>query len=134
MRISDWSSDVCSSDLRRGRVLLLERHTQGNPIPLDRPCSLPVQSAGVNAVIVPPVPSQSRSKDTWSPILTAVSSAGGASKAIVIAGRWRDRKSVVEGKSVSVRVDLGGRRHIIKTQFLSYLASNYATCIYSHYH
>src|SRR3546814_18092714 len=56
---------------RRGRVLLLERHTQGNPIPLDRPCSLPVQSAGVNAVIVPPVPSQSRSKDTWSPILTA---------------------------------------------------------------
>src|SRR3546814_2102896 len=63
---------------RRGRVLLLERHTQGNPIPLDRPCSLPVQSAGVNAVIVPPVPSQSRSKDTWSPILTAVSSAGGA--------------------------------------------------------
>src|SRR3546814_19518810 len=27
---------------------------------------------------------------------------------------WRDRKSVVEGKSVSVRVDLGGRRSIKK--------------------
>src|SRR3546814_12087477 len=106
MRISDWSSDVCSSDLRRGRVLLLERHTQGNPIPLDRPCSLPVQSAGVNAVIVPPVPSQSRSKDTWSPILPHVSSAGGASKDIVIA----DRKSRVRGQSASVRIHIGGRR------------------------
>src|SRR3546814_12480652 len=30
-------------------------------------------------------------------------------------GQVRDRKSVVEGKSVSVRVDLGGRR-IIKTK------------------
>src|SRR3546814_14444668 len=30
-------------------------------------------------------------------------------------GRARDRKSVVEGKSVSVRVDLGGRR-IIKNK------------------
>src|SRR3546814_11907365 len=28
---------------------------------------------------------------------------------------WGDRKSVVEGKSVSVRVDLGGRRIIKKT-------------------
>src|SRR3546814_14153883 len=28
--------------------------------------------------------------------------------------RARDRKSVVSGKSVSVRVDLGGRRHIKK--------------------
>src|SRR3546814_17589177 len=31
------------------------------------------------------------------------------------AGRARDRKSVVLGKSVSVRVDLGGRRIIKKT-------------------
>src|SRR3546814_14077369 len=29
-------------------------------------------------------------------------------------GCWRDRKSVVSGKSVSVRVDLGGRRIIQK--------------------
>src|SRR3546814_19360440 len=28
--------------------------------------------------------------------------------------RWEDRKSVVEGKSVSVRVDLGGRRNMKK--------------------
>src|SRR3546814_18215886 len=31
-------------------------------------------------------------------------------------GRLRDRTSVVEGKSVSVRVDLGGRRIIKKTK------------------
>src|SRR3546814_15300882 len=29
-------------------------------------------------------------------------------------GSWTDRKSVVSGKSVSVRVDLGGRRSIKK--------------------
>src|SRR3546814_12407740 len=32
----------------------------------------------------------------------------------VILDGWRDRKSVVEGKSVSVRVDHGGRRNIKK--------------------
>src|SRR3546814_13734979 len=31
-----------------------------------------------------------------------------------VSGRSRDRKSVVSGKSVSVRVDLGGRRTIKK--------------------
>src|SRR3546814_19491687 len=31
-------------------------------------------------------------------------------------GRWPDRKSVVWGKSVSVRVDLGGGRNIKKTR------------------
>src|SRR3546814_12848633 len=35
-----------------------------------------------------------------------------------------DRKSVVEGKSVSVRVDLGGRRHIKKTKRLQYAATS----------
>src|SRR3546814_18334565 len=29
-------------------------------------------------------------------------------------GRWKDRKSVVSGKRVSVRVDVGGRRRITK--------------------
>src|SRR3546814_18709948 len=38
--------------------------------------------------------------------------AGNASGAVQ--GRWLDRKSVVSGKSVSVRVDLGGRRSIKK--------------------
>src|SRR3546814_15028282 len=33
---------------------------------------------------------------------------------LVLLLRWRDRKSVVSGKRVSVRVDLGGRRTINK--------------------
>src|SRR3546814_21180840 len=33
--------------------------------------------------------------------------------------QWRDRKSVVSGKSVSVRVDLGGRRIIKKKNKLT---------------
>src|SRR3546814_14454990 len=69
MRISDWSSDVCSSDLWRGalfhrRDLLCEQ--------------APAVLSGYLA----------RSRG--------------------------DRKSVVSGKSVSVRVDLGGRRIINK--------------------
>src|SRR3546814_13254090 len=35
-------------------------------------------------------------------------------------GRREDRKSVVQGKSVSVRVDLGGRRIIKKTNNVKY--------------
>src|SRR3546814_7705036 len=72
MRISDWSSDVCSSDLgakiesKHGRPSFL--HTHARP----------------------------RGRAQGDPRLGA------------------DRKSVVSGKSVSVRVDLGGRRIIKK--------------------
>src|SRR3546814_2785824 len=63
--ISDWSSDVCSSDLGIGVTRTARLDTE-----LDR--------------------------------------AGQA-----VDRRLIDRKSVVEGKSVSVRVDLGARRNII---------------------
>src|SRR3546814_6844546 len=93
MRISDWSSDVCSSDLR-----LPADHATDTP-PDDPPA--------------PAVPSQGAPDGT--PV--AQKPATGP-----VAGRRRpggagvagDRKSVVEGKRVSVRVDLGGRRVIKK--------------------
>src|SRR3546814_2640320 len=83
MRISDWSSDVCSSDLIR-QLLLAEAErlaidpgerldAQGRPLAAD--------DAKIDALLEREV---------------------------------RDRKSVVSGKSVSVRVDLGGRRIIKK--------------------
>src|SRR3546814_15833821 len=72
MRISDWSSDVCSSDLA---------------------CLL----------LIPP------STSTSMPLICPA--AGLARKRIA---RATDRKSVVSGKSVSVRVELGGRRIIKK--------------------
>src|SRR3546814_16013102 len=78
MRISDWSSDVCSSDL------------------------LSVPAATVLAGTAdrrPPVEPQLAVRDRLD---AAAAAAAGP-------GRTGDRKSVVWGTSVSVRVDLGGR-------------------------
>src|SRR3546814_2777671 len=73
MRISDWSSDVCSSDL--GDDAAAHRVPEGRQHEQRR------------------ADDERRDRD---PQID------------------RDRKSVVEGKSVSVRVDLGGRRIIKK--------------------
>src|SRR3546814_17360947 len=82
MRISDWSSDVCSSDLawvfggaRRGIVSAIERRSE----------IAPGEARAAR-----------RQRQRIEPML--------------------DRQSVVSGKSVSVRVDLGGRRIIKKKQ------------------
>src|SRR3546814_17312324 len=88
MRISDWSSDVCSSDLRTDPTRRLDA---GDP---------------TEAVLDVP-------GDPADGTLPAHRPAGrGLDDAL---GCRQDRKSVVSGKSVSVRVDLGGRR-IIKKQ------------------
>src|SRR3546814_20798969 len=86
MRISDWSSDVCSSDLQdRDRTeLLRDRIDQA----FHRGTIGDVQHTTMTAMPRQP--------------LTDRRGAG-------LAGRG-DRKSVEEGKGVSVRVDLGGRR------------------------
>src|SRR3546814_13312732 len=73
MRISDWSSDVCSSDLRGVAAVEIQRRT------LEILGTLQVERR-------------------QHPVA--------------------DRKSVVSGKSVSVRVDLGGRRIIKKKRTL----------------
>src|SRR3546814_14834437 len=78
MRISDWSSDVCSSDLPdQGGVVAEQAH---------RPQS-----------------GRDRAAHLRTPAMRLGSRQEG-----------EDRKSVVQGKSVSVRVDLGGRRLIKK--------------------
>src|SRR3546814_14297494 len=90
MRISDWSSDVCSSDLIRHRQWSRVHAGRDQPAVPDRRC----HSDRGDAV-------------RWDP-----------------AGERRhveDRKSVVLGKSVSVRVDLGGRRSINKNKPLDKL-------------
>src|SRR3546814_12498524 len=92
MRISDWSSDVCSSDLL---------------MPTDDSVCyvLPNFAPGLRTWIVRMCATllQRRSKERHQ-IHRQSSSC------------YRDRKSVVWGKSVSVRVDLGGRRIIKKTK------------------
>src|SRR3546814_19641766 len=86
MRISDWSSDVCSSDLPMPTTMKRSPArwwiwARSTPAP---------SSAGSCPPMCPRIRSP-RSR-TWP----------------------RDRKSVVWGKSVSVRVDIGGRRILKK--------------------
>src|SRR3546814_15163544 len=94
MRISDWSSDVCSSDLSTlSRQARSGKHrTCGNPgqgttrirLQVAMQCAFPKgqECCGVRLQR----PKADRASD------------------------GEDRQSVVWGKSVSVRVDLGGRR------------------------
>src|SRR3546814_19982683 len=110
MRISDWSSDVCSSDLgplveelaRRPITSVVHSdmaRTRALALPLARRCGVPL--------IVDP---RWRERDF---------------------GSWEgDRKSVVSGKSVSVRVALVGRRIIKKKKITIQLLRS---CIVRHY-
>src|SRR3546814_18307954 len=85
MRISDWSSDVCSSDLEdcpEGEVLEGSFTFEDGRI-------FQAFALGGNVLVL-----------------------AGAATAVVLT--LLARKSVVSGKSVSVRVDLGGRRIIKK--------------------
>src|SRR3546814_1162938 len=87
MRISDWSSDVCSSDLTMNITSISV--AIGNIAPLAAPIhNLPFTCV----LVICPTYRKWRASDK------------------------RDRKSVVKGKSVSGRVDLGGRRILKQTK------------------
>src|SRR3546814_19077101 len=88
MRISDWSSDVCSSDL------IFPANNFGHFHPMPRQ---PLKHAGLLGDASPQKGVAAGMFNTHGKVATTV-----------------DRKSVVWGKSVSVRVDLGGRRIIKK--------------------
>src|SRR3546814_20266109 len=97
MRISDWSSDVCSSDLRAGEVT--EGRTTGAAADIEdvarepgrHVADLPFHDRGAAPAADLPA---DRAECCEEPEEQCAS----------------DRKSVVQGKSVSVSVDLGGRR------------------------
>src|SRR3546814_14312195 len=95
MRISDWSSDVCSSDLLIARA---------------------VEAGGTHAVYGGSVqsPAVARVATMAGLMGVPVTIVIGATTAAKALPKHADRKSVVEGKSVSVRVDLGGCRIIKK--------------------
>src|SRR3546814_15183328 len=95
MRISAWSSDVCSSDLaeRTQQLEILEARDRRG----DGRCGS--GRNGIGAV--------SRCR-----VRAAVDKA--VNSCILQPHMRPDRKSVVSGKGVSVRVDLGGRRFIKK--------------------
>src|SRR3546814_19551931 len=103
MRISDWSSDVCSSDLtycmKKFAHLLEERG-----VPWDR--NDPLQSRV--GKYVKALEAEREIREITRRIIKSA-----------------DRKSVVEGKSVSVGVDLGGHRIIKKKNKTTNKSMNY---------
>src|SRR3546814_11709730 len=106
MRISDCSSDVCSSDLFIEQIAYVINHAEDKVIFFD---------------------------ETFLPIIAGLDGLLTTAKAFVLMGcanlkasakiQGLDRKSVVKGKSVSVRVDLGGRRLIKKKRQSTYNTS-----------
>src|SRR3546814_18961927 len=90
MRISDWSSDVCSSDLSRMAAIA------------------PVASGTSASVLKAAAPCQRAKRRPEDGVL--VDSVMGVLRACGKRSLYADRNSVVQGKSVSVRGDLGGRR------------------------
>src|SRR3546814_11100364 len=100
MRISDWSSDVCSSDLTG---LFFSADGSG-PSGLRCLCLYRISLLAQLALCI-------------FQRLCRLLGQGGTlccSRTAVVRSAAEDRKSVVLGKSVSVRVDLGGRRIIKK--------------------
>src|SRR3546814_17965258 len=99
MRISDWSSDVCSSDLK-----------------MKETAELYLGETVTEAVITVPAyfndSQRQATKDAGKIAGLAVLRIIHAPTAAALA--YGDRKSVVSGKSVSVLVDLGDRRIIKK--------------------
>src|SRR3546814_17564783 len=96
MRISDWSSDVCSSVLRlvtRAPVVVLVHHVHRVQWPVAVPGRLSRVGWWLESRLAPFVYRRDQS---------------------VAVSRATDRKSVVEGHSVSGRVTIGGCRFIKK--------------------
>src|SRR3546814_20982984 len=99
MRISDWSSDVCSSDLRGGGVSPGNLAMAAGKVPRGT-----LIGEIEHGVLVTEVIGQGVN-------LITGDYRRGASGFLIDGGEIvADRKSVGSGKSVSVRVDLGGRR------------------------
>src|SRR3546814_13524551 len=100
MRISDWSSDVCSSDLSHRLILEVRvKNTEGEPV---NPAL-----AEAKAKLHEFMRALAR-RDARRDHEAEMAAEAARQEALT------DRKSGVEGKSVSVRVDLGGRRILKK--------------------
>src|SRR3546814_12042319 len=98
MRISDWSSDVCSSDLLQA---IVEKLRIGRRLRRVARIANVEADIGIEADIA-----QCTADLFFAPDKDRMA------KPRIAEG---DRKSVVSGKSVSVRVELGGRRINKKT-------------------
>src|SRR3546814_13656485 len=109
MRISDWSSDVCSSDL------LAPRKPGASPTISRRASTDPKLDTGALWKAGNAARLACRNAARRGQCGQSRSGAAGSTRSVTLMrARRPDRKRVVSGKSVSVRVDLGGRRIIKK--------------------
>src|SRR3546814_18439300 len=109
MRIRDWSSDVCSSDLSRDRA------------PVAPPLSAPHRRPAGHLDRLPDPERREATPFNAGAAQIKLQHPGrrvqfliGKAERPPMDGNGGDRKSGVEGKSVDVRVDAGGRRGIQK--------------------
>src|SRR3546814_15501413 len=98
MRISDWSSDVCASDLE--------------------PIFVPATAAKGFMPDYHALDPKLLDRTAFCFLNSPANPQGAAADLDYLANL--DRKSVVSGKSVSVRVDLGGRRIIKKKKKITH--------------
>src|SRR3546814_10947203 len=121
MRISDWSSDVCSSDLLLGLIRNADKLAArcGDDLFARQRCAAAldqlqlrigfVGTINVDRKLAGCVEIKHRNADLLQPF-----AAGIRRRNRTLDVMHQDRKSVVSGRSVSVRVDLGGRRILKK--------------------
>src|SRR3546814_19312162 len=121
MRISDWSSDVCSSDLL-GLVLVEPVAAQQRAVGVMRgllgrrfAAAQLVDHEGRVVVATGQQPRRHSTAEILQVLLgQLVLLAAADQQDAAVRQLGRDRKRVGKGKSGSVRVDLGGRRNIKK--------------------
>src|SRR3546814_19605368 len=101
MRISDWSSDVCSSDLPRRAPLTLSKHGVLLPVADDCRAMFATVLRLLRLALRPDaaVPAQQRELAAVRPRLPVA-----------------HRKSIAEGRRVLVRGSIAGRRILKKTR------------------
>src|SRR3546814_20860582 len=112
MRISDWSSDVCSSELFHAPARGAEARGAGHRV--DEPEEHEVIMAETQTLSDLKDLGQAADAVTEAPIREQELDQHG--RAYGTGRRKEDRKSVEQVTNVSVRVDLGGRRHSQKKQ------------------
>src|SRR3546814_20794153 len=125
MRISDWSSDVCSSDLRfalRGARII--KSISGNRDTAERITPAKIEDFSKALDELDALRNGLRDAGFWSPahgtlwLALYLHVIDGMMKCAAGEMAIQDRKSVGSGKSVSVRVDLGGHRIIKKKKLV----------------
>src|SRR3546814_16998737 len=112
MRISDWSSDVCSSDLAT---------VQGSDAPGDRDRGATAQAddGGEERIGGRLFRPMGNGRPAVLHLLVPAIAAMGGQFGVMVDDGVQDRKSVVEGKRVTVSGELGWSRNITKKKISS---------------